>query len=73
VSFDEAKARLIAIARQNGGVVTSDAAERDEILSTDRSLTSAAAHALASATNVFGSPRDIGWFPYAEIRFTDLR
>jgi hypothetical protein len=73
MTYDEAKARLIAIARQKGGVVTVADIDADPNLAADHEIVSAAAHALAGSTNVFASPSDQGWFPYAELRFTDLR
>ncbi len=73
VSFDEAKTQLIAIARQNGGIVTAADVEADPDLAADREIVSAAGHALAGSTNVFASLSDEGWFPYAEMRFSDLR
>jgi predicted NUDIX family NTP pyrophosphohydrolase len=73
VTYDEAKARLIAIARQRGGIVTAADVEADPDLATDREIVSAAGHALAGSTNVFASLSEKGWFPYAEMRFSDLR
>ena len=63
----------VAIARQNGGIVTAADIEADPDLAAEPEIVSAAAHALAGSTNVFASPSDQGWFPYAELRFTDLR
>ena len=73
MTYDETKARLVAIARQNGGVVTASDVESDPDLAADKEITSAAGHALAGSTNVFASPSDAGWFPYAELRFSELR
>lgn len=73
MTFDDARDRLITLARRNGGVLTALDAEADGDLDSDRPTASAAAHALAGSTNAFGTPRDDGWFPYEEIRFTELR
>jgi len=73
MTYDEAKARLIAFARQRGGVITAAEVEADSEFAADRVTTRAAAHALAGSTNVFGVSSDAGWFPYREIRFSDLR
>ncbi len=66
---------ILDLARTHSGLVTAADAEADPGLDSDRATASAAAHALAGSTNAFGSLRedDGGWFPYAEIRFTDLR
>ena len=71
--YDEAKARMVAIARLNGGIVTAADVVADPDLAADHEITSAAAHALAGSTNVFASPSETGWFPYAELHFTELR
>ena len=73
MTFDEATERLVAMARRNGGSVTARDVEADDELAADQETVSAAAHALVGSTNVFGSAADAGWFPYAEIHFTDLR
>jgi predicted NUDIX family NTP pyrophosphohydrolase len=73
VTYDEAKTRLVEIARQKGGVVTAADVEADPDLAAQREIVSAAAHALAGSTNVFASASETGWFPYAELRFTELR
>jgi hypothetical protein len=74
VTYEEAQARLVALARGNGGVLMSRDVEADDELAVQRDVVSAAAHALAGSTNVFATPGESGhWFPYAEIRFTDLR
>jgi hypothetical protein len=73
VNYDEATARLLAIAKRNGGVLTAADVEADPDLAADANTVSAAGHALAGSTNVFASPSDEGWFPYAELRFTELR
>jgi predicted NUDIX family NTP pyrophosphohydrolase len=73
VTFEAATERLIALARTNGGVVTAAAVEADPELAAAHETVSAAAHALAGSTNVFASSGDSSWFPYEEIRFTDLR
>jgi hypothetical protein len=73
MTYDEAMERLIELARKNGGVVTARDVEGDPELAADQGIASAAGHALAGSTNVFGSPSDAGWFPYAELRFSELR
>jgi hypothetical protein len=73
VTYDEATAKMVAIARQNGGVVTAAEIEADPDLAAEPAIVSAAGHALAGSTNVLASPSDEGWFPYAELRFTELR
>jgi hypothetical protein len=68
VTFDEATARLLLLARQNGGTVTAAQVEADERLSRDRDLTSAAARALEGSTNIFSFEQadDVrSWFPFA--------
>jgi hypothetical protein len=72
VTYDEAVERLVAIARQKGGVVTARDVEDDDELAAHQDLVSAAGHALAGSTNVLASASDAGWFPYAELRFTEL-
>jgi hypothetical protein len=75
MTFEEASERLVRLARDHGGVVTAAQVERDEELSADSKLVSAAARALDGTTNVFGTPRmpaDSGWFPFEELRFTAL-
>lgn len=74
MTYEEAQARLVALARRNGGVVRSSDVEADAELAVEWDVVSAAAHALAGSTNVFATPGESGdWFPYAEIRITDLR
>jgi hypothetical protein len=73
VTFDDAKVRLLELARSHGGVLTARDVVADSDLSADPQMASAAAHALAGSTNVFGTASDNGWFPYHEITFTDLR
>jgi hypothetical protein len=73
VTFDEATSRLVELARASGGTISNTMVEQDAELSANRAIVSAAAHALSGSTNVFTSPASGGWFPYAEIRFTDLR
>ena len=74
MTYEEAQARLVALARRNGGCLSSSDVEADPELAAERDVVSAAAHALAGSTNVFATAREAGdWFPYAEIRFTDLR
>jgi hypothetical protein len=73
MTYDEAKARLVEVARQRGGVVTAADMEGDPDLAAEEQIVSAAGHSLAGSTNVFASPNDQGWFPYAELRFSELR
>lgn len=72
MTFEEATARLVELARSDQGVVTAETVEHDDQLATDKSIVSAAAHALAGSTNVFATSGGSGWFPYEELRFTDL-
>jgi len=73
MTFDHATARLLALARENGGYLSAEQVENDPDLASDPQTVSAAAHALAGSTNVFGAPQDeTGWFPYAELRFSEL-
>jgi hypothetical protein len=72
VNYDEAMERLVAIARERGGVVTARDVEDDDDLAANQDLVSAAGHALAGSTNVLASANDAGWFPYSELRFTEL-
>ena len=73
MTYDEAMARLVELAREHGGVVTAHDVESDSELAAEQAIASAAGHALAGSTNVFSSPSDEGWFPYAELRFSELR
>jgi hypothetical protein len=73
VTYDDAMDRLVAIAKRNDGVVTARDVEGDNDLAADQAITSAAGHALAGSTNVLASANAEGWFPYAELRFTELR
>jgi hypothetical protein len=72
VTYDDVVERLVAIARQKGGVVTARDVEDDDDLAAHQDLVSAAGHALAGSTNVLATSSDTGWFPYAELRFTEL-
>jgi hypothetical protein len=67
VTYDEVTGRLLALAAQNGGKVTAAQVERDERLSLDPTLTTAAALALAGSTNIFSfdEPDDRAWFPFS--------
>ena len=76
VSFEEVTARLLSLARQSGGTVTAAQVEDDERLSRDENLTSAAARALASSTNIFSfdEPDDgRNWFPFSGLTVGNLR
>ncbi len=73
MTFEEATTRLIEIARANQGILTADAVEGNSELADEKLIVSAAAHALAGSTNVFATSGGPGWFPYEELRFTDLR
>jgi hypothetical protein len=74
LTYEEATARLVGLARENGGTVTAAQVEADEHLSAERELVSAAARALAGGTNVFSSQAgDAGsWFPYSSLTFSGL-
>jgi hypothetical protein len=67
-------ARLVVLAKRSGGVLTAEQIESDADFAAVPNIASAAAHALAGSTNVFGTARDdgAGWFPYQELRFTEL-
>jgi hypothetical protein len=73
MTFEEATSRLVQLARADQGVVTADAVEQDSEMAREKLIVSAAAHALAGSTNVFATSGAPGWFPYQELRFTDLR
>ncbi len=73
MTFEQATARLTEIARGNQGLLTAEAVEADAELADEKLIVSAAAHALAGSTNVFATSGESGWFPYRELRFTDLR
>lgn len=75
MTFDDAVAHLLALARRSGGVVTASKVEADPELAAAADLVAAAARSLDGSTNVFGTPRttDEGWFPFDELRFSDLR
>jgi hypothetical protein len=75
MTFDDVVARLLALARRHGGVLTASQVEADRELAAEPELVSAAARSLDGSTNVFGTPRttDEGWFPFEELRFSDLR
>lgn len=72
MTFDDAIERLRQLARDNGGVLTAAAVERDHELAASTSLAAAAARALAGSTNVFGTPRAStdGWFPFEQLAFS---
>lgn len=67
VTYDEVTNRLLALAAQNGGKLTAAQVERDERLSLDPTLTTAAALALAGSTNIFSfdEPDERAWFPFS--------
>jgi hypothetical protein len=73
VKYDEATARLLALARTNEGTLTWSQVEDDATLASERDLVSAAAHALAGSTNVFSNDEDDGraWFPYSSLTFSE--
>ena len=73
MTFDEATTRLLELARSGNGILTAQQVESDSDLAGERLIVSAAAHALAGSTNVFATSSGSGWFPYEELRFTDLR
>jgi hypothetical protein len=75
MTFEDATARLIELARQNGGTVTAAQVEADEELSSDQPTVSAAARALGGGTNVFSYEEDDShtWFPFSGLMFTELK
>jgi hypothetical protein len=73
MTFDQATTRLLELARGGDGILTAQAVESDDELAEQKLIVSAAAHALAGSTNVFATSGGSGWFPYEELRFTDLR
>lgn len=72
--YEDTIARLIELARQNGGTVTAQQVEQDAELSADKDQTSAAARALGGSTNVFSSDEPDGreWFPFSSLLFSEL-
>ena len=72
MTFDEATTRLLELARGREGIITADVVENDSELADEKLIVSAAAHALAGSTNVFATSGGTGWFPYQELRFTEL-
>ena len=73
MTYEQAQEALLALARKNGGMITAADVEADAALAADQDVVSAAARALSGSTNVFSTPSDSGgWFPYTEIRITDL-
>lgn len=75
MTFEQATARLVELARLNDGTVTAAHVEADPDLAADRSTASAAARALNGSTNVFsfeeGDERE--WFPFSGLTFSELR
>lgn len=68
MTFDEATARLLLLAKQHGGRVTAAQVESDEHLAANQSLTSAAARALEGSTNIFSFEEAAAgrtWFPFS--------
>ena len=74
MTYDEATARIVDLARSNGGIVSAGQVEADEGLASERELVSAAARALAGGTNVFSAQEPDGreWFPYSSLTFSGL-
>ena len=74
MSYEQAVSRLIQLARNNGGVVSSAQVEADGELDRNRDLVCAAARALAGGTNVFSNDEPDGraWFPYSSLMFSEL-
>ena len=74
VTYEEAMARIVALARSNGGTVSAVQVEADEHLSAERELVSAVGRALAGGTNVFSAQESDGreWFPYSSLTFSEL-
>jgi hypothetical protein len=75
VTYEQATARLVALARSSGGTVSAAQVEADDQLAAERELVSAAARALAGGTNVFSAQDDDGreWFPYSSLTFSGLQ
>ncbi|MFL5929139.1 MAG: hypothetical protein ACJ77E_19585 [Gaiellaceae bacterium] len=75
LTYDQAVAKLLDLARARGGTLTAAQVEADESLSNERDLVSAAARALAGGTNVFSSEELDGreWFPFSTLTFSELR
>ena len=72
MTYAEAMARLVLLAKEHGGTLTAAQVEADELLSVDRDSVSAAARALAASTNAFSldKPEDArGWFPFGSLVF----
>ena len=55
MTYEQATARLVALARSSGGTVSAAQVEADDQLAAERELVSAAARALAGGTNVFSA------------------
>jgi hypothetical protein len=74
LTYEQAVAKLVALARANGGMLTAAQVEADDSLSREKDLISAAARALAGGTNVFSSEEPDGrkWFPFSTLTFSEL-
>jgi hypothetical protein len=72
VTHDQAKERLLELARVEGGYLTAETVESDPSLSANRDIVSAAAHELATepAVVVGEATDDRAWFPYSFMRFS---
>jgi hypothetical protein len=72
--FEEATARLVTLARANGGVLTAQQVEADPALAADRETVSAAARALQSHVDVITLAEGNGpeWFPFSGLVFHGL-
>ncbi len=72
MTYEEAMARLVVLAKEHNGTLTAAQVEADETLAADRPIVSAAARALDGSTNVFSyeevdDPRE--WFPFSGLVF----
>jgi hypothetical protein len=67
MDVEKAKARLLELIDANGGSVTAAVIEQDGELAADRDTASAAAHALATESDIITGEGTDGreWFPYS--------
>jgi hypothetical protein len=72
VTHDEAKERLLELARAEAGYFNAEMVERDPTLSANQDIVSAAAHELATdpAVDVGEEADGRAWFPYSFMRFS---
>jgi hypothetical protein len=74
LTYEDAVARLIELARENGGMVTAVQVEADPELTAHEEIASAAARALGGSTNVFSADEPDGrtWFPFSALIFSEI-